>query len=123
MSTTAAAKRPGRPAKPPSPGRRTTVTLMMSPELKARIDEAAQAAGRTQSQEAELLLEQSLAVRDVLGAMRTTISEIARGHAEANFRRRGYAVIHSPHGDIWIPPGHPATPQPSGFIPPEEESS
>jgi predicted transcriptional regulator len=92
---------------------------MVSPELKQRVDEAARASGRTQSQEAEQLIEQGLAVRDVLGSLRTTIPEVARRQAEANFRERGYTVIHDPHGDIWLPPGHPAKPPSSGFIPPE----
>ena len=121
MSTTG--KRIGRPMKAPSPGKRTTLSLMVSPDLKQRVEEAARASGRTQSTEAEQLILQGLAVRDVLGVVGMSVPEIARRQAETNFRARGYTVMHDRHGDNWLPPGHPAATPSSGFITAEEETS
>jgi hypothetical protein len=49
-------KRPG-PGRPPSPGERVPLGLRVTKELKARLDRAAEASGRSQSQEAEFRLE------------------------------------------------------------------
>jgi hypothetical protein len=112
----------GRPMKTPEPGTRAPLSLMVRPAIKQSVDAAARASGRTQSQEAELLIEQGLAVHQALVAMGTTVPELARRLAEKNFRDRGYTVIHDPHGDIWLPPGHPSAPPSSGFVPPEKVS-
>jgi hypothetical protein len=52
-------KRMGRPTKKPEPGTRVSLGLKVTPEIKHKIDEAARASGRTQSQEAELRLERA----------------------------------------------------------------
>jgi hypothetical protein len=101
----------GRPVKAPTPGERAPLSLLVTPELKHRIELATRGSGRTMAAEAEALIEQGLAVVDVLTSLRTTVAELARRQAEKNFRERGYTVIHDPHGDIWLPPGHPAAPQ------------
>jgi hypothetical protein len=101
----------GRPVKAPAPGKRAPLSLLVTPELKHRIELATRGSGRTMAAEAEALIEQGLAVADVLTSLRTTVAELARRQAEKNFRERGYVVIHDPHGDIWLPPGHPAAPQ------------
>jgi hypothetical protein len=49
----------GRPTKPPVPGKRAALGLKVTAQVKRRLDEAAKSNGRTQSQEAELRIEQS----------------------------------------------------------------
>jgi hypothetical protein len=121
--STVAKKRIGRPRKAPKPGARAPLSLLVRPQLKRRIEKLAAPSGATMSAEAERLLEKALAYDDVLAAMGATLPELRQRNAEANFRERGYTVIRSPHGDIWLPPGHPDAPPPSGFIPPKEESA
>ena len=60
-------KRVGRPLKIPKPGQRMGLGLIVTAEIKNRLDAAAQASGRTQSQEAELRLERSFEHQDMLG--------------------------------------------------------
>jgi hypothetical protein len=57
-------QRKGRPLKVATPGTRVSLGLKVTASTKARIDEAAGLSGRTQSQEAELLIELGLAFRD-----------------------------------------------------------
>ena len=51
-------RRPG-PGRPPLPGERIPLGLRVTREMKQKLDRAAHASGRSQSQEAELRLEQS----------------------------------------------------------------
>jgi hypothetical protein len=51
-------KRKGRPTKPPAPGARVSLGLKVTPRMKRLIDDEAKRSGRTQSQVAELWLEQ-----------------------------------------------------------------
>ena len=61
------------PGRPPSPGERLPLGLRVTKETKRRLDAAARASGRSQSQEAELRLEHTLndekSVLDVLELM------------------------------------------------------
>jgi hypothetical protein len=52
-------KRIGRPRKAPKPGTRVSLGLKVTSDIKNKLDRAAQASGRTQSQEAELRIERS----------------------------------------------------------------
>ena len=52
-------KRIGRPTKAPKAGDRVSLGLRVTAEIKSRLDAAAMISGRSQSQEAELRLEQS----------------------------------------------------------------
>jgi len=52
-------KRTGRPTKASTPGERMSLGLKVTAEVKDRLDRAARASGRTQSQEAEMRLERS----------------------------------------------------------------
>jgi hypothetical protein len=52
-------KRIGRPLKAPQSGKRVSLGLKVTAEIKQRLDDAARANGRTQSQEAEFRLERS----------------------------------------------------------------
>jgi len=56
---TGEAKRPGRPTKTPITGERVSLGLRVTADAKRRLDKAAVRSGRSQSQEAELRLEQS----------------------------------------------------------------
>jgi hypothetical protein len=51
--------RTGRPTKDPTPGTRASLGLKVTGDIKAKLDAAARANGRTQSQEAEARLEQT----------------------------------------------------------------
>jgi hypothetical protein len=113
------AKRIGRPMKQPPRGTRVSLGLKVGAEVKRRIDSAARASGRTQSQEAELLIERALHYDRMLGAMNTSLEDIRRGQVEDAFRAAGYRWHHTPYGKIWLPPGYPG--EPSGFISQEEK--
>ena len=59
-------KRRGRPTKVPIDGERVSLGLRVTADLKRRLDETAAASGRSQSQEAERLLEQSFERQSIL---------------------------------------------------------
>ncbi|MFZ2075645.1 MAG: hypothetical protein WAV38_03140 [Xanthobacteraceae bacterium] len=120
ISTTAPTVRIGRPMKPPAEGKRASLGLKVTAEVKAHIDAAARESGRTQSQEAERLIERALQYDELLEAMRTTVTKIKDGNIEAALRAAGYRSLHSPHGKIWVPTDYPLK-QVSGFIPPADE--
>jgi hypothetical protein len=65
------AKRTGRPPKPADAGKRISLHLKVTPQIKDRLDGAAEETGRTQSQEAEFRLEQSFNREDLLGEAMT----------------------------------------------------
>ncbi len=52
--------RVGRPIKPAVYGERATLSMMVTPSIKAHLDAAAHANGRTRSQEAEVRIERSV---------------------------------------------------------------
>jgi hypothetical protein len=60
-------KRLGRPTKAPTPGKRVSLGLKVTAEIKQRIDEEACRTGRTQSQQAELMIERSFSEQAALG--------------------------------------------------------
>jgi hypothetical protein len=75
-------RRPGRPVKPAvAGGKRPTVSLMVTAEIKNRLDAAARANGRTQSQEAEVRLEQSFRSQDLL----PQVLDLAYSRPDAGF--------------------------------------
>jgi predicted transcriptional regulator len=116
---TSRTKRIGRPLKAPAKGKRISLGLKVTAEVKRHIDSAARASGRTQSQEAEHLIERALQYDQMLAAMHTTLAQIEQGNVEAAFRRLGYAPIQTPLGKVWTPPGYPIGQ--SGFTPQEED--
>ncbi len=73
--------------------------MSMRASVKAKIYAAAQASGRTQSNEVELLVEKALLCETLLGAMETTLHELARGRIEKAFRQAGY--IRQGDADVW----------------------
>ena len=54
-----AKNRRGRPTKQPKPGKRASLELKLTAQIRQRLDRASQQSGRTQIQEAELRLERS----------------------------------------------------------------
>ncbi len=56
----------GPPKREPKPGERVALSLRMTPDLKRRLDYAADQGGRSQSQEAEIRLQQSFDREDLL---------------------------------------------------------
>ncbi len=60
-------RRRGRPPKPAAAGTRVSLGLKVTPEIKGRLDQAARANGRTQSQEAEARLVRSFEREELVG--------------------------------------------------------
>jgi len=60
-------KRLGRPTKAPMPGKRVALGLKVTAEIKERIDRDARKSGRTQSQQAELMIERAYELEDRFG--------------------------------------------------------
>jgi TraY domain len=61
------AKRRDRPIKPAEASKRLSLGLKVTPQIKERLERAAEESGRTQSQEAEVRLELSFNREDLLG--------------------------------------------------------
>src|SRR5262249_24722504 len=99
----------GRPLKAPRRGKRAPLSLLVRPETKRLVDRLATRDGTTQSAMAEYLIEQGIAVRQVLDAMGKTLEEIEHGNADAALRRRGYSRHRIVIGDkaygFWTEPG------------------
>lgn len=75
-----AKKRTGRPAKKPKPGSRVSLGLKVTAQMKELLDAQAKASGRTQSQEAELRLEQTFWQEELLPrALRLAYGETLAG--------------------------------------------
>jgi hypothetical protein len=117
---TTKAKRRGRPFKPPKPGKRAPLSLLVRAEIKALVDERAKASGRTQSQEAEAMIERCLTYDQMMESMRTNLAELEKGSVEAVLWRLGYAPIRQfIDGKVckaWAEPGFPGIER-SGFVP------
>jgi hypothetical protein len=113
------AKRIGRPLKPPMKGKRVSLGLKVTAEVKRHIDKAAQDSGRTQSQEAEALIERALTHDAMLKAMNTTVEKIKKGNIEAALREAGYRPTHTSDGKAWVLDKDPK--KRCGFIDPEGE--
>jgi hypothetical protein len=109
----------GRPKKAPAPGKRAPLSLLVRPALKRLVDRVATANGTTQSAAAEFLIEQGIAVRQVLDAMGKEAEDIAQGNADTALRRRGYNRHRFVAGGrawfFWTEPGFPIPT--SGFEP------
>jgi hypothetical protein len=97
------------PKRDPEPGERFQIGVRVTPELKRRLDAAAEQSGRSQSQEAELRLERSfdrtdllpqvltLAYGDEIAAdlMRLGARMKARSHRKETPIELGRAVMHA----------------------------
>jgi hypothetical protein len=109
----------GRPMKAPRRGKRAPLSLLVRPETKRLVDRLATRDGTTQSAMAEYLIEQGIAVRQVLDAMGKTLEEIEQGNTDGAMRRRGYVSHRIMAGGrtwlLWTEPGFPIPT--SGFKP------
>lgn len=103
-------KRIGRPMKPPPRGKRVSLGLKVTAEIKRRLDSAARASGRTQSQEAERRIEMSYTYENAIGALDAAIAklgEMKQGNTEQVLRGLGWNSIVDLRfgGPVWLPPG------------------
>jgi hypothetical protein len=85
----ATGKRIGRPIKPALPGERPSLGLRVTAATKELIETLAQASGRTQSQEAEFLIERCLQYDRTLMAMGVTERELSTAQARFVTFKRG----------------------------------
>ena len=101
----------GRPMKAPRRGKRAPLSLLVRPEIKRLVDQRATANGTTQSAQAEFLIEQGLAVRQVLDAMGKDLMALERGNVDSALWRLGYRPwresIDGKTWTSWCEPGHP----------------
>jgi hypothetical protein len=86
---TAAGRRIGRPIKPALPGERPSLGLKVTAATKALIEALARSSGRTQSAEAEFLIERCLQYDRTLMAMRVTERELSAAQARFVTLKRG----------------------------------
>ena len=112
-------KRIGRPTKAPEPGKRVSLGLKVRAEVKQHIDKAARDSGRTQSQEAELLIEKALWDEERLVTLKWSLEEIVKGNVEAALHRANYIVMRDRDGRKWWS-YEPDPKKRSGFIDPDE---
>jgi hypothetical protein len=100
---------------------------LVRPEVKQLVDAQAKASGRTQSQEAEMMIEGYLLFKQRMGTLSGVLSEMERGNVEAALWRLGYTPVRmvkketdgsSTAVKLWAEPGSPF--ERSGFVPQEE---
>jgi hypothetical protein len=131
------AKRIGRPMKAPARGKRVSLGLKVTADIKRRLDAAAQTSGRTQSQEAEYRIELSYQYQRALGDFEQAKNQLAeqakklreeieQGHAEAAeaaLTRWGWTSVLDLRrgGRVWLPPGRLNLPK-SGWVDPDKPS-
>ncbi len=75
---------------------RPSLGLKVTAETKLLIEELARSTGRTQSQQAEYLIEAALQYERTLAGMRMTLQAIEKGNVEAALWRQGWRPIRAP---------------------------
>ena len=121
---TDAPKRIVRPMKLPTKGKRAALSLLVRPEIKRLVDARAKANSRTQSQEAEMMIERCLQYEKAMADLGIELGGIETGPmptVEAAFWRRGYTPVRHLDGEgrawkLWAEPGFPGVER-SGFVP------
>lgn len=98
-------RRLGRPPKIAPAGTRASLGLKVTAAVKQRIDAAAHESGRTQSQEAERLIELALQWEQQMAAVR----KVAHGSTHAALRRLGWMPVTTTKGRVWLEPDVPAS--------------
>lgn len=93
-------RRTGRPTKAAEPGKRVSLGLKVTADIKHRLDEATKVSGRTQSQEAELRIEQSFALEEQWGGR--DIRNLAQ-LAAATFEHAGATAAAANGHPDWSP--------------------
>ena len=86
--------------------------LKVTGETKRMVEALARASGRTQSQQAEYLIERALQYDQIAKAMGTTLESFEQDSIEAALRRKGWRLVrvsdqNGNSTDLWAPPGHP----------------
>jgi hypothetical protein len=119
-----AKRRTGRPTKPAVGTARVSLGLKVTASTKRVIEALAIVSGRTQSQEAEFLIERALQFDEAHKSMRATLESLKTNGIEGVLAREGWRVVHMRDQDenaayLWAPPGHPWNPR-SGFLSEEE---
>lgn len=101
--------------------KRMALSLRVTPTVRKLLDNAAAEAGRSISQEAEMMIERAIQYDRMFEAMKRTAEQIQQGNLEAELVRVGYELYRHPeYGKAWLSPGFPG--ERSGFItPPEKE--
>jgi predicted DNA-binding protein len=120
------AKRIGRPMKKPPRGQRVSLGLKVTAEIKRRLDSAARATGRTQSQEAERRIELSYTYERALGEYQTALARLGQmkqGQTEKILRDLGWQRVADLRwgGHIWLPPGRLEV-QKTGWVDPNDHT-
>lgn len=133
--TKEATKRIGRPMKAPARGERVSLGLKVTADIKRRLDGAARASGRTQSQEAEHRIELSYQYERALGdleearkklvddlkQLEKTFAAARQDSTERALKRSGWEKFLAPEfgGNVWLPPGRHDFPK-SGWRAPDD---
>jgi hypothetical protein len=98
----------GRPVKKAPRGqKRIQVSMILSGEIKDRIDEVAKRSGRSFSQTGEMLIEHALSVHGLLQTLNRSLKDIVQDAFEAEMLKRGFRKFHvtgTPRGFAWVPP-------------------
>lgn len=120
----AAKRRIGRPIKPAVGTSRVSLGLKVTSEVKRVIEALAVSSGRTQSQQAEHLIERCLQFDRTMEAMRATLESLETNSIEHALARKGWRLIRMrDQGEnaiaLWAPPGHLLNPK-IGFLSDEE---
>jgi hypothetical protein len=121
------AKRIGRPVKPSMTAKRVSLGLKVTSEIKRVIEALALASGRTQSQQAEYLIERALQYDRTMQAMQAAVESLEQSAVEDALHRKGWRLVrmrdqHGNSADLWAPPDHPWNVR-SGFMPPDPEAT
>jgi hypothetical protein len=119
-----AKRRAGRPTKPAVGVSRVSLGLKVTASTKRMIEALAIVSGRTQSQEAEHLIERCLQYDKTMESTRTTLESLETNSIEHTLARKGWRLVrmrdqHENSADLWAPPGHQMNPR-SGFLSDEE---
>jgi protein-disulfide isomerase-like protein with CxxC motif len=109
--------------KEPKEGQRVPLGLKVTADVKAKIDAVAKASGRTQSQEAERLIERAFTYDSIMAAMNLTAEQMKKQNDEAAFRSAGYKHYWTTTRDgktykVWVEADFPI--EKSGFRKVEE---
>jgi hypothetical protein len=117
----------GRPIKPAEAGTRVPLGLRVTADTKARVDQEARDSGRTQSQEAERLIELAFQYLAAFGDFQAwkakhsaDMQKLEHDNACAVLHRLGWQRIPTNRGDVYAPPGVAPFPA-SGFVDPDTE--
>ena len=105
----AAKRRTGRPTKPAVGASRVSLGLKVTTKTKLVIEALAVASGRTQSQQAEYLIERALQFDEAHKSMRVTLESIKTNGIEGVLAREGWRVVRLRDEDekaayLWAPP-------------------